>query len=98
MAARFSTVTAAGRVTTLSDPRFAAENAKAGVRSLPTLTQHQLLFSFEKGGGSFGKSSDQVVTVASELRAEAQVFLRVNKLLDGVTPVSLYLAARPSQP
>jgi hypothetical protein len=33
---------------------------------------HQLLFSFKKGRGSFGKSSDRVVTVASELRAEAQ--------------------------
>ena len=36
------------------------------------MTQHQLLFSFKKGSGSFGESSDQVVTVASELRAEAQ--------------------------
>lgn len=41
-------------------------------RSLPERTQHQLLFSFKKGSGSFGESSDQVVTVASELRAEAQ--------------------------
>jgi hypothetical protein len=44
----------------------------AARRSLPERTQHQLLFSFKKGNGSFGKSSDQVVTVASELRAEAQ--------------------------
>lgn len=41
-------------------------------RSLPAMTQHQLLFSFRKGSNSFGKSSDRVVTVASELRAEAQ--------------------------
>jgi pimeloyl-ACP methyl ester carboxylesterase len=79
-------------------------------RSLPAVTQHQLLFSFKKGSSSFGKSGDQVVTVASELRAEAQdeaagvygfdethmgiledpqVSVRVNKLLDEVTPVSL---------
>jgi pimeloyl-ACP methyl ester carboxylesterase len=44
----------------------------AARRSLPERTQHQLLFSFKKGSGSFGESSDQVVTVASELRAEAQ--------------------------
>ena len=41
-------------------------------RWLPAVTQHQLLFSFKKGSNSFGQSSDQVVTVASELRAEAQ--------------------------
>lgn len=82
----------------------------AGRRSLPALTRHQLLFSFRKGSSSFGESSDQVVTVASELRAEAQdeaagvygfdathtgiledpqVSLRVNKLLEEVTPVRL---------
>jgi pimeloyl-ACP methyl ester carboxylesterase len=44
----------------------------AARRSLPAVTQHQLLFSFKKDSSSFGKSSDQVVTVASELRAEAQ--------------------------
>lgn len=44
----------------------------AARRSLPERTRHQLLFSFKKGNGSFGESSDQVVTVASELRAEAQ--------------------------
>jgi pimeloyl-ACP methyl ester carboxylesterase len=87
---------------------FYTQSAKR--RSLPTLTQYQLLFSFNKGSGSFGKSSDRVVSVASELRAEAQdeaagvygfdathggmledpqVALRVNKLLDEVTPVAL---------
>ena len=44
----------------------------AGRRSLPASTQHQLLFSFKKGSRSFGESGDEVVTVASELRAEAQ--------------------------
>jgi pimeloyl-ACP methyl ester carboxylesterase len=82
----------------------------AARRSLPERTQHQLLFSFKKGNGSLGQSSDQVVTVASELRAEAQdeaagvygfddthagilespqVSLRVNRLLDAASPVSL---------
>ena len=44
----------------------------AGRISLPPLTRHELLFSYKKGSSSFGESSDQVVTVASELRAEAQ--------------------------
>jgi len=44
----------------------------AGRISLPPLTRHELLFSYKKGSSSFGASSDRVVTVASELRAEAQ--------------------------
>jgi hypothetical protein len=83
------------------------------------LTRHELLFSYNKGSGSYGESSDQVVTVASELRAEAQddaagvygfddthmgilqdpqVALRVNKLLDEVTPDWRELDARSESP
>jgi pimeloyl-ACP methyl ester carboxylesterase len=91
----------------------------AARRSLPAVTRHELLFSYKKGSSSFGESSDQVVTVASELRAEAQdeaagvygfddthmgiledpqVSLRVNKLLEEVTPGWRELDARSESP
>lgn len=41
-------------------------------REMQAATQFHLLFSFRKSGSSFGESSDEVVTVASELRPEAQ--------------------------
>jgi pimeloyl-ACP methyl ester carboxylesterase len=41
-------------------------------RRLPAATRHHLLFSYRKSSNSFGESSDGVVTLASELRAEAQ--------------------------
>lgn len=39
-------------------------------------TEHHLLFSFKKSSGSFGESGDEVVTVASELRPQAQAQAR----------------------
>lgn len=43
---------------------------------LPAATPHHLLFSFKKSGASFGESGDEVVTVASQLRREAQQEVR----------------------
>ncbi len=41
-------------------------------RSLPQSITHHLIFGFNRNSRSFGASDDQVVTVASELRFEAQ--------------------------
>lgn len=41
-------------------------------RRLGSSTAHHLVFSFHKNGDAFGESGDGVVTVASELRAQAQ--------------------------
>ena len=39
---------------------------------LPSPTRHHLVFTFRRDRTSFGESDDQAVTVASQLRAEAQ--------------------------
>jgi len=41
-------------------------------RTLPRSVAHHLLFAFNRNSASFGASDDRVVTVASQLRAEAQ--------------------------
>ena len=41
-------------------------------RTFPRSLAHHLLFAFNRNSASFGASDDQVVTVASQLRAEAQ--------------------------
>ena len=41
-------------------------------RTFPRSLAHHLLFAFNRHSASFGASDDQVVTVASQLRAEAQ--------------------------
>ncbi|HEX7231531.1 MAG TPA: hypothetical protein VF452_14130 [Candidatus Binatia bacterium] len=41
-------------------------------RTLPRSITHHLIFGFNRKSRSFGASDDQVVTVASELRFEAQ--------------------------
>jgi pimeloyl-ACP methyl ester carboxylesterase len=41
-------------------------------RTFPRSLAHHLLFAFSRNSASFGASDDRVVTVASQLRAEAQ--------------------------
>jgi hypothetical protein len=41
-------------------------------RTFPRSLTHHLLFAFNRNSASFGASDDRVVTVASQLRAEAQ--------------------------
>jgi hypothetical protein len=41
-------------------------------RTFPQSLAHHLLFAFNRNSTSFGASDDRVVTVASQLRAEAQ--------------------------
>jgi pimeloyl-ACP methyl ester carboxylesterase len=41
-------------------------------RPFPRSLAHHLLFAFNRNSASFGASDDRVVTVASQLRAEAQ--------------------------
>jgi pimeloyl-ACP methyl ester carboxylesterase len=45
-------------------------------RSLPGSVAHHLLFGFNRNSASFGASDDQVVTVISQLRSEAQTEAR----------------------
>src|SRR5690606_3574593 len=44
--------------------------------SLPTETQHHLIFTFSRDRSSFGASADQAVTVASQLDPAAQAEAR----------------------
>ena len=47
-------------------------DAPGAERTLPEGTQHHLFFSYRKSRVSFGESSDEVVSLASQLRGPAQ--------------------------